>query len=894
MLDPRLIKEEEERIKGQIQAEVGDTGGAMSREVETRLAAELNKRRADFQLQPLKGWRGYFVTYTAPSFGRVHNRPKPRSGSKAHEEGLPCSVCGAMHRDSDPLLGMPVNPDDDYFVRLADWNLHCAKLTQRTFDRLSKEVKNALRKVRQTEIADAKKSGTEVPLAYTDTELNALKPMYMRVFEIQARGAIHVHALVLFPPGVTNKQAKQALKAARKTTIEDEGVEFGWGSQIDIQRMSSKKRVERSVRYVTKLIGYVTKSVASPEQELPPVLEKVQRAATELAFQRGKAVNTSKGRPIFVGQSRETVVFSASWPVRPADLKRQQRLHQHGSVGAVFGKALKRITHEEAREFEVNSIANYLDEEGMRELNDADCIPIQAPDQVFFPGQPHAPTGFESRKVAPLVVGGFTLSEEQSAVYSAAMTPVKDQPRPIQVAALGGSGKTTLMSALAEQWEVSPWDECEIVQSPERYHDAVYLSFARVPARDFSREHPGIRAWNIDRLAYRATVNALPDGNEAYQFLNRGISLATRTPALIARLKKLFAVRDVVDPSGMFRLTADQLATKAYAALVRALTEGASKVKRRHIIWNSSRREMSPMLVRAVLELANRYFQELRHFSVPELWSFPAMRAHWIASGAYFPDEEPGLIIIDEAQDMPKIMVKAVKEWVSRGIRVIVVGDPYQPLYSFAGGKGDLFMMPGHKLALTVSFRFTSEIAEMAQRWLPSSAPELCGVYKPSSDGEGSRGGRNHTRAILTYTNDSALTRAARAIAQGERVSMPRYDDRTLALMHEYEELTNEQRTRRLAQLADPVYRRENGLEYTDYARAREAVYMLTQPVLSHLVPRNEATLFVSTVHGAKGQQWDEVELSPDIFNESWDDAIRYVSCTRARQKIIYPEGVVF
>lgn len=151
-----------------------------------------------------------FVTVTAPSFGPVHTRRvkhhtctrrqdcacrpelcRPRRDHPRCPHGRPAS-CAQRHGPADRRLGTPLCSDCyDYPGQLA-WNLHAPKLWARTMDRLNRSLTN-----------EAKHHGAPVKLRYA------------KVAELQARGAVHFHAVmrldgdgstdssVIVPPPVT-------------------------------------------------------------------------------------------------------------------------------------------------------------------------------------------------------------------------------------------------------------------------------------------------------------------------------------------------------------------------------------------------------------------------------------------------------------------------------------------------------------------------------------------------------------------------------------------------------------------------------------------------------------------------------------------------------------------
>ncbi|MFF4399383.1 replication initiator protein RepSA [Streptomyces sp. NPDC001480] len=168
-----------------------------------------------------------FATFTAPSFGPVHNRP---------DRGA-CR-CGTHHREDDPALGTPLDPWSYDYAGTVLFNNHAGELWMRFTNRLRREI--------------AKRAGlTQRELADT------CRVSYGKVAEFQKRGAIHFHAVIRLdgpdgpdsaPPSWASTQLlTDAIRAAAVhpyTTItvppnEEAGYLNGWrlrwGKQLDVR-----------------------------------------------------------------------------------------------------------------------------------------------------------------------------------------------------------------------------------------------------------------------------------------------------------------------------------------------------------------------------------------------------------------------------------------------------------------------------------------------------------------------------------------------------------------------------------------------------------------------------------------------------------------------------------
>ncbi|WP_250289452.1 replication initiator [Frankia sp. CiP1_Cm_nod1] len=135
---------------------------------------------------------GLFVTVTAPSFGPVHSRRanhgpaqvcRPYPGRCPH--GRPRG-CHLVHPDDDPRIGAPICLDCYDLAGLVVWNRHAARLWKRTIDltyrRLAFLTDRTERKTRRQ-----------------------VRISYIKVAEMQARGAVHFHAVLRLDDATTHR-----------------------------------------------------------------------------------------------------------------------------------------------------------------------------------------------------------------------------------------------------------------------------------------------------------------------------------------------------------------------------------------------------------------------------------------------------------------------------------------------------------------------------------------------------------------------------------------------------------------------------------------------------------------------------------------------------------------
>ncbi|WP_308403433.1 replication initiator protein RepSA [Streptomyces sp. Tu102] len=195
-----------------------------------------------------------FATFTAPSFGPVHNQPTHGA----------CR-CGHAHRDDDPALGTPLDPAAYDYAGAVLFNNHAGELWHRFVNRLRREI--------AAQVGITQKAFKEVA-----------RLSYGKVAEFQKRGAVHFHAVIRIdgpdgpdtapPSWASTELLTRAIRAAAVhpyVTVEvpacaaagfPHGWELRWGRQLDLRPIKafgdSSEITEQAVAsYVAK---YATKA----------------------------------------------------------------------------------------------------------------------------------------------------------------------------------------------------------------------------------------------------------------------------------------------------------------------------------------------------------------------------------------------------------------------------------------------------------------------------------------------------------------------------------------------------------------------------------------------------------------------------------------------------------
>ncbi|MFJ5918601.1 replication initiator protein RepSA [Streptomyces ardesiacus] len=189
-----------------------------------------------------------FATLTAPSFGPVHNRPAAGR----------CR-CGIQHAETDPALGMALDPERYDYAGAVLWNNHAGDLWRRFTIYLRREI--------------AARAGITQAALREECRVS-----FGKVAEFQKRGAIHFHAVVRLdgpagpdttPPAwatVALLDAAIRAAAARVAVPVPAAGDFPartlrWGTQVDVQPIGALGHEELTEQAVASYVAkYATKA----------------------------------------------------------------------------------------------------------------------------------------------------------------------------------------------------------------------------------------------------------------------------------------------------------------------------------------------------------------------------------------------------------------------------------------------------------------------------------------------------------------------------------------------------------------------------------------------------------------------------------------------------------
>jgi len=187
-----------------------------------------------------------FATFTAPSFGAVHRRVVDAGGVRRCRPGGPSDPCEhgvslrclERHSEGDPEIGQALCSACYDYEAAALWNANLGALWRRTITYLPREL--------------AALSSLSVAALSRQVRV-----AYAKVAEFQARGAVHVHAVIrLDGPdgpdtapagGVTAQRLAEAVaRTAARVAVTVAGPDgreliIRWGAQVDTRPISADR-----------------------------------------------------------------------------------------------------------------------------------------------------------------------------------------------------------------------------------------------------------------------------------------------------------------------------------------------------------------------------------------------------------------------------------------------------------------------------------------------------------------------------------------------------------------------------------------------------------------------------------------------------------------------------
>jgi hypothetical protein len=449
----------------------------------------------------------------------------------------------------------------------------------------------------------------------------------------------------------------------------------------------------------------------------------------------------------------------------------------------------------------------------------------------------------------------------------------------VKVKAYAGAGKTSQLRMIANRF------------SSKR---GLYLSFNKDIATDARKKFPrNVTCKTVHSVAYGATDKSLTTRlnlpKEPPHHLASRYGLGpVRVPTIIGKNIELSAFqvgRLVADGAARFCRSAQDEPESWHIPVDEMITESAAEELRSMLL---------PFVVRHWNESIDRNGKTA---ITPDVYLKTWERSR--------PQIGADFILLDEAQDSDGLMLSVLRR--QEHAQIIYVGDPYQQIYEWRGAVNAMEHIKARECTLTESFRFGHHFAALASRVL-----NLLGERTPLR-GQSSIGSvffeepdaNRRFDAVLCRKNVTVIGNLANGLEAGHKVAVRANVEEILAFADGADRLMRGERTFSPSSLA--LF--ETWRDVQEYAASyagrdllpivqiidREGTAYL-RAMLSRASPETEADYVVSTIHRAKGLEWNRVKVCGDFRFKTDDDGrttltdeekrLLYVGLTRARHEM--------
>ncbi|MFT3822268.1 MAG: 3'-5' exonuclease [Chitinophagaceae bacterium] len=292
-------------------------------------------------------------------------------------------------------------------------------------------------------------------------------------------------------------------------------------------------------------------------------------------------------------------------------------------------------------------------------------------------------------------------------------------------------------------------------------------------------------------------------------------------------------------------------------------------------------------------------------------------------------------ILFDEAQDASAAMLQV---FLKQKATKIIVGDAHQQIYAWRYAVNSLSKTDFETLQLSASFRFGQDIADLATEVLYLKSH--LGAYQPVSITGKGRGDKGAVKATIARTNLGLLLKAINYVTDNSKVKHiyfegnissytyaddgtslydvlnlqnGKYDNiqdkliRSMKSINELEDYIEKTDDKQLSTMVEIV--EEYGNEIYDIIKLLKKLHTGDEE-------REKAEMIFSTVHRAKGMEYDVVYLVNDFLSEAKLEELKekhqidkaapfdiaklnedinllYVAITRAKRDLYIPETLV-
>lgn len=457
---------------------------------------------------------------------------------------------------------------------------------------------------------------------------------------------------------------------------------------------------------------------------------------------------------------------------------------------------------------------------------------------------------------------------EQQAVIDAAK-----EGGNLVVQAGAGTGKTSTLQFVADELP------------PER---TLYVAYNKAIATDAATRFP--------RNVTCKTSHALAYGAVGHRYGHRLPPNVARKPswqvAKDMELHWLTIGRDIViKPAHQARIAADTVRRFCYSADI--------AITKHHVPFqNGITGRDHDTLVANILPLAKTWWDDANDVR----GILPFEHDHYLKMWALTNPELPySVIFLDEAQDSNPALSQLIFN--QTNAQQIIVGDGCQQLYGWRGAIDAMKDWPNAtQLYLQQSWRFGQAIADEANKWLAQLNTPLNLIGNPEMDSTCEV--LDLPRAVLCRTNGGAMGVVLDSLAAYRNVALVGGGTALANLAQAAADLREGKSTNHPELYAFSDW--ESVVTYVNEDSSGKDLLPLVNLIEAHgteklieatqsLVSEHNADVTVSTVHKAKGRQWDTVQVAGDFFAPRPGEGelptiaepeamVGYVAVTRAQQ----------
>ena len=528
---------------------------------------------------------------------------------------------------------------------------------------------------------------------------------------------------------------------------------------------------------------------------------------------------------------------------------------------------------------------------------DGDALDLAVPGRLLANG----PRGAGSR---PARVAGGTAAPApaRGRARTPSHPPTPQQSEIRDACAALGAGDEMAARAYAGTGKTSTLVECAAARSDR----GLYVAFNKSVQMDARRRFgSNVEPSTMHSLAFRWFKDSCPGELSKGRPYGRTVAEALGLPPMSFGLPSRDLGEFVVDTWQAWLQSDDALP------------------ERRHVVL-PPKVEDDPAAVAAIHDWTRSWAKLVRERSVHV--THDAYLKEWVEGlkdGSVRPPRF-GFVMIDEAQDLNPVMVGGVR---AMDAARVFVGDPYQAIYGWRGASDALADVRGRTLPLSTSFRFGGRIAAMAN-WVLSMHPNpprdvLEGAGADDRLVPASR--MESPDAVLCRSRMGLLMEALSAADEGRSLHVVGGVQDLGRVCRSVVALYNDERhrvlDREVARFRDWLDLREYVDKHGDRARELKFAFETVEDIgpvgmerrlatveAAHVEDEDRADVSLSTVHKAKGREWDTVRVSDDLItledieaaaekkkldSVSEEINLAYVAVTRARKTCGLPPTLV-